>query len=206
MRLMKMIPIGAMVFALLPAPASADWLFTPYVGGLFGGDANFSDFDDADDEAEKRVSFGGQLGFMGAGIFGVEFDLGFTPNFFEDTVGPGNFEFGDSNVTTLMGNLILGAPIGGQNGVGFRPYATAGAGMIRTKINATSFFDEVSTSDFGINVGGGVMGFLSDNVGLRGDLRYFRSLQDSEPGDGDLDIDLGGFDFWRGTVGVTFRW
>jgi opacity protein-like surface antigen len=206
MRLMKMIPIGAMVIALLPAPASADWLFTPYVGGLFGGAANFSDFDDPDDEAEKRMTFGGQLGYMGAGIFGVEVDFGWTPNFFEDTVGPGNFEFGDSNVTTLMGNIILGAPIGGQSGLGIRPYATAGVGMIRTQIDASSFFDEVSTNDFGVNVGGGVMGFLSDNVGIRGDLRYFRSLQDNEPGDGDLDVDLGGFDFWRGTVGVTFRW
>ena len=38
-----------------------------------------------------------------------------------------------------------------------------------------------------------------------GDLRYFRSLQDAEP-DNDLDLSLGSFDFWRGSVGLTFRW
>jgi hypothetical protein len=53
-------------------------------------------------------------------------------------------------------------------------------------------------------LGGGVTGFFTDNVGIRGDLRYFRSLQDNEP-DGNLDLGLSGFHFWRGTVGVTFR-
>lgn len=205
MRLTTMIATGAMLLALLPRPAAADWLFTPYVGGLFGGNANFGDFEETGDEIERRMTFGGQIGFMGAGIFGVEADFAFAPNFFENTVGPGNFEFGDSNLTTIMGNVILGAPIGGQRGPGIRPYATAGIGLIRAKIKASTLFDELNTSDFGVNVGGGVMGFFSDNVGLRGDLRYFRSLQDNEP-DNELDLGLGNFDFWRGTVGVTFRW
>lgn len=205
MRPMKAILMGALLLALLPKPASAEWLFTPYVSGLFGGNANFGEFDDPDDEIEKRITFGGQIGFMGAGIFGVEADFGFSPNFFQDTIGAGNFKFGDGNLTTIMGNLILGAPIGGQRGPGIRPYATAGAGVIRSRITANTFFDELSTNDFGINVGGGVMGFFSDAVGLRGDLRYFRSLQDHEA-DNELDLSLGDFDFWRGTVGVTFRW
>jgi len=121
-------------------------------------------------------------------------------------VGPGNFKFGDSNLTTIMGNLIIGAPIGGQSGPGIRPYATAGIGVIRSNITANTFFNELNTNDFGYNLGGGVMGFFSDNVGLRGDLRYFRSFQDNEPGDDELDLGLGDLKFWRGTVGVTFRW
>ena len=47
------------------------------------------------------------------------------------------------------------------------------------------------------------MAFFNDNVGIRGDIRFFRSLRDADP-DG-LDIELGGFKFWRGTVGVTFK-
>jgi hypothetical protein len=197
--------MGALLLSLVSKPAAADWLFTPYVGGLFGGSANFGDFDDSDDEIEKRMSFGASIGFMGAGIFGLEADFGFAPNFFENTVGPGNFKFGDSNLFTAMGNIILGAPIGGQRGPGLRPYATAGVGVIRSRITANTFFNELNTSDFGVNVGGGVMGFFSDTIGLRGDLRYFRSLQDSEP-DADLDLGLGDFGFWRGSAGVTFRW
>ena len=52
---------------------------------------------------------------------------------------------------------------------------------------------------------GGINGNFNDNFGIRGDIRYFRSLQDNEP-DNDLDLNLGSFDFWRGTVGLTFRW
>ena len=51
-----------------------------------------------------------------------------------------------------------------------------------------------------------MIGFFSDNLGLRADIRHFRSLQDNEPGPGDLDLGLGDFKFWRGTVGLNFRW
>jgi len=45
---------------------------------------------------------------------------------------------------------------------------------------------------------------VRDNFGLRGDVRYFRSLQDDNGGD-DIDLGFGSFDFWRATVGATFR-
>jgi opacity protein-like surface antigen len=196
----------ALTAALWPAPASADWLLTPFVGANFGGNANFGVFDDFDDEVERRVDFGATLGWMGGGIVGFEVDFGYSPNFFQDTVGDANFEFGDSNVTTLMANLLVGAPIGGQSGPGIRPYASGGLGLIRSQVSSgTSLFNDLTTNDFGMTVGGGVTGFFNDNVGIRGDIRYFRSLQDNEP-DGELDLGLSDFDFWRGTVGVTFRW
>jgi hypothetical protein len=169
MRLVKWIVTGAMIIALTPAAASADWLLTPYLGGTFGGDADFGDFDDFEDEVEQRVTFGASLGWMGAGIIGAEVDFGYSPNFFENTVGNGNFEFGDSNVTTLMANLIVGAPFGGQSGPGLRPYAAGGVGLIRSQISGTSLFNELSSNDFGVNIGGGVVGFMSDSFGIRGD-------------------------------------
>ncbi len=57
-----------------------------------------------------------------------------------------------------------------------------------------------------MNAGAGLMGFFTDHVGLRGDIRYFRSFEDTDP-DTDVDFDLAGgdFDFWRGTVGLAFR-
>ena len=85
-----------------------------------------------------------------------------------------------------------------------RPYASGGVGLIRTSVaDADEFFD-IDDNSFGVNIGGGVMGFINDNVGLRGDIRYFRGLQDSDGGD-DIDLDFGTFDFWRSTFGVTFR-
>jgi opacity protein-like surface antigen len=188
-----------------PATASADWLFTPFIGVNWGGAATISDFDaDFEDEFERRMNFGASLAWMGEGIAGFEIDFGYAPNFFEQTTGDSDFEFGDSNVTTLMGNVVLGAPIGGQSGIGIRPYAVGGIGIIKSRIDDADQFFDVDKSSWGFNVGAGVTAFLSDNFGLRGDVRYFRSLQDEEQ-DGDLDIGLADFRFWRGTIGASFR-
>lgn len=201
MQLRKLLIISAFSLMLIPASASAQsWFFSPYVGANFGGNASFGDFDDFDDEVERRVDFGATIGWNPS-VVGFEIDLGWSPNFFEDTAGDRNFEFGDSNVTTLMGNLLLSAP----PGKGVRPYGSAGLGLIRSTVSsAGDLFNDLATNDFGVNLGAGVNGQFSDNVGIRGDIRYFRSLQDSSDDD-DIDVAVGNFGFWRGTVGVTFR-
>jgi len=188
-----------------PSKASADWLLTPFVGWNWGGTANLSDFGDFEDNFEQRANFGASFGYMGAGVFGWELDFGYAPNFFENTGGPGNFQFGDSNLTTLMGNVLLGIPVGGQTGPGFRPYAAAGVGILKSRIDSAGDLFSVDATDWGFNVGAGAMFFFSDNFGLRGDLRYFRSLQDNQP-DGQFDVGFADFRFWRGTLGATIRW
>jgi opacity protein-like surface antigen len=198
----KLVLIGALSLALLPATASAQsWFFSPFIGANFGGNASFGDFDDVDDEFEKRVDFGATIGWN-PNVVGFEVDLGWSPNFFEDTTGDRNFNFGDSNVTTLMGNLLISAP----PGTGIRPYASGGLGLMRARATVDDgVFNDLTVNDLGINIGGGINGQFSDSVGLRGDIRYFRSLQDNEP-DGEFDIGLADFNFWRGSIGLTFRW
>jgi opacity protein-like surface antigen len=201
MQFKKLVLISLLSLALVPSTAAAqDWFFTPFIGANFGGDMN-GDFGDTEDEAERRLDFGATLGWS-PGAVGFEIDFGYSPNFFQPTLGAGDFEVGDSNLTTLMANVL----VGGGPGSGIRPYGSAGLGLIRANVSdADGFFDDLSTNDLGINLGGGVQGQFSDNVGLRGDIRYFRSLQNAEP-DNDFDFDFGDLDFWRGTVGVTFRW
>ena len=188
-------------------PASADWLLTPYLGLTFGKSADFGDVGDLEDNFEKRMTFGLNAAWMGAGIIGFEADLGSTPNFFETTGGNANFKFGDSNVTTLMGNVVLAAPIGGTTGKGFRPYGSAGVGLLRSNVSGgrvgTRLFDDLSQNELGFNIGGGAHAFFADNIGLRGDIRYFRGLRKGD--DGGRDLDLDDLSFWRGTLGVTFR-
>jgi opacity protein-like surface antigen len=186
-------------------PASADWLFTPYLGVTFGGSADFGDVGTTDDNFERKVTYGFNAAWMGAGIVGFEVDFGTTPNFFQETSGIGDFDWGDNNVTTLMANLIVGAPVGGQTGVGFRPYGSAGIGLLRTSVGDTTLFDGLSTNDLGFNVGGGAHAFFNDNVGLRGDVRYFRGLAGDDTDDSLFDLRVRDLNFWRGTLGVTFR-
>ena len=75
-----------------------------------------------------------------------------------------------------------------------------------------ALFDQLSTNDLGFNIGAGLNGQFNDRVGLRGDVRYFRGLEqrtDDDPLEDDdfFDEDFGleDFNFWRATVGVTFR-
>lgn len=197
--------LALIITAAAPRPAAADWLFTPWVGLNWGSNVTFVDsVGDFEDELEKRGTFGASLAWMGAGAVGFELDFGYTPNFFESTEGDANFDYGDNNLTTLMANLVIGAPIGGQSGMGIRPYATGGVGIIRSRIGDAEDLFDITSNDWGFNVGGGIAGFFTDNVGLRGDVRYFRSLQDNEPDD-EFDVAIGDFRFWRGSVGVTFR-
>lgn len=184
---------AAVVLLLLSATtARADWLLTPYLGVTFGGDT-----------PKQQVNYGLSAAFLGAGIFGVELDASLTPNFLErDDDNFDDFEgIDDSNVATFMANVMLAAPSGTP---AFRPYAAAGAGIIRTRATSVGNFFDISENNFGVNVGGGIIGQFSDRVGVRGDVRYFRSIQDSDGGDA-IDLDLGSFNFWRGTLGVSFR-
>ena len=209
MQVRKLFVISLLSLALLPAPASAQsWFVSPFLGANFGGSASFGDFPDADDEVERRLDLGATIGWN-PNVVGFEVDFGWSPNFFEDTAGDRNFDFGDSNVTTLMTNLLISAP----PGTGLRPYVSSGLGLIRANVSGGALFDELSTNDLGLNIGGGINGQFTDNVGLRGDIRYFRGLEQRDDGDSlddddflDEDFGFENFSFWRGTVGLTFRW
>lgn len=194
-------------------PARADWLLTPYIGGVFGGASNQFTFNDTDDEFEQRMNFGLSVGYYSQGIFGIEVDYSAAPNFFQFTGGTNNFDLLDldSSVQTLMGNVVLALPVGGADGP-FRPYVTAGLGSIRTQLRSESdVFDELTSNDSGYNFGAGAHLLAAGRVGIRADVRYFRgfeAIDDEDPVDNPLfDQPFADevFNFWRGTIGVTIR-
>lgn len=192
--LKKCAMLAALALVLAPASARADWLFTPNIGAGFGGDAS----------GREHLSWGASIGWMGAGVFGWEADFAVTPEFFEGDDDDLDL-LDSSNVTTFMVNALVGVPVGGTTGGGFRPYFSGGVGLLQSNITAADELFEVDNNDFGFNLGGGAMGFMTDNVGFRGDIRYYRALSDPEE-DNEFDIDFGDFDFWRASGGVTFRW
>lgn len=185
-KVLAMCALTAALSAATVREAHADWLLTPYLGVTFGGDAD-----------KEQVNYGLSATVLGAGVFGFELDASITPNFFDTDSGV----IDDSNVSTIMGNVMLSVP---GSGPSFRPYAAAGVGLIRLKATSVGNFFDVDDNSLGINLGGGVLGQVNDRVGIRGDVRYFRSFRDSDNDQG-LDLDLSGFNFWRGTLGVTFR-
>jgi hypothetical protein len=182
--------IGAIALVLAPAQARADGFVTPWVGSAFGSNID-----------NGQTTFGVSAGGMGAGIVGGEVDLGWSPSFFGT-----KSDFGNNTVMNLMGNVIVGVPIGGQHGAGVRPYVVGGLGLIRTQIDGGTIANVSSSNNmFGWDAGGGVMGYFSDHVGLRGDLRYLRATSDLKTGVTTLDLSGNSLHFWRATVGVVFR-
>lgn len=176
----------AIVFVLAAVagirPASAQGFITPFVGFNFGGDsANCLSLTNCQ---EKRTNFGVSLGTLSA--FGFEEDISYAKNFFGDTPGT------DSSVFSAMSNIMISVPAGPV-----RPYVLAGVGLIRphvsTSLASLASFDK---NAFGYDIGGG-MHVIVGHVGVRGDLRRFKTLQDiplfrSQP-----------LAYWRGSVGLT---
>ncbi len=180
-------PAIAAIILLAPSVARADVWITPYIGSSLSID--FAGYDPG-----RAWHYGGALTFLGGSGFGVEVDVAYAPRFFE----PGNdnvFNFdGDGNLTTLMANLVWAVPT-----PGVRPYVSAGAGLMRSRLEAPLDLFEYTDSGFGVNAGAGVR-VGGPRMAVRGDVRYFRQLNDISPFSA---INLGQFSYWRGTVGLS---
>lgn len=192
MRIVSCIPLLTLLLALgMPSPSRADVLITPFAGVSF-----------LDDDTKR--TFGASVGF--GGLIGLEVDASQTRIGTYEEVPLVDLT---ADITTVMANLVVRVPAGPV-----QPYASAGAGLIRlsgdVRVPFLGSVASVSARDLGINVGGGLHLFPSDNFGIRGDVRYFRSLGDLTLNDltdiGGLDdLPLPRLDFWRATAGITFR-
>jgi opacity protein-like surface antigen len=100
----------------------------------------------------------------------------------------------------LTASLVGGADL---PGTGVKPYFLAGAGLLRTNVDFANIADDTSYTNFAILLGGGLNVYLTDHVGLRGDLRYVRRLE-RQSDVGIIPI-ASNFDFWRAAVGLNIR-
>ena len=109
---------AAAALALSPVQARAEGYISPWVAANAGTGFNGNNLGRSFDNG--RAGIGTQVGAMGKGIIGGELDFGWSPSFFGTTN-----DFGNNSVIDVMGNLIVGIPIGGTHGAGLRPYVTA---------------------------------------------------------------------------------
>ena len=192
----RVIAIALVAITLAPVPARADVMFIPFFGVNFGGDSG-KEFSEAFDTSQ--YNFGASLAFMGAGVFGVEADFGFSPDFY------GKTEIGGSNAFTATGNLIIGIPFGGQKGFGVRPYGLVGAGLLTSKSDFGAGVAEIDENNVTWSAGGGVLIFFGTRAGIRGDVRYFRTFDDLEILGLPIAQSPGKVDFTRTSLGLVLR-
>jgi opacity protein-like surface antigen len=186
--------VAAIMTVLAPIQARAEGYVAPWLGMNWGTGSNID---------HGRRALGVDLGAMGAGVIGGEVGFGYSPSFF-GTVN----DFGHNTVIDVMGNLIIGVPVGGTRGAGIRPFVTAGVGLVRTQIDGGTFAGASSEKNnmLGWNAGAGVMGYFNQHVGVRGDIRYLRGFKDLATGT--TDINLNGnnqLHYWRLQAGVVLR-
>ena len=188
--------VVAIAITLAAAPARADGFFIPFFGVNFGGDSG-KQFTEAFDTS--NFNFGASLGYMGGGVIGFESDFGYSPNFY------GKTDQGGSHAFTATGNLLIGVPFGGQKGFGVRPYGLVGFGVLNSGSDFGTSAIDLGQNSMTWSAGGGVMLFFGSAVGLRGDLRYFKTFDDLEILGLPIGQSTGKVDFTRGSLGLVLR-
>jgi opacity protein-like surface antigen len=187
--------IAAVAFVCAPTPARADGYVSPWAGVNFGYNNDLTRTCSSG-SCGQSWSWGVDAGWMGAGVIGGELEFGWSPDVYGNAV--------DNHVWDLMGNLIVGIPFGGQHGAGVRPYVTGGLGAIHTKIVGGSAASSLDNTDFGYDLGVGANGYFSQHLGIRGDVRYFRTAN-ADFNTTNASVGLGQFHFWRAAVGLIIR-
>ena len=195
---------------LTPSPARAEWQFTPFLGYTFNGSTSLIDFGLVNNQTandEPHIDFGGSVALLGEGPIGLEGYFAYTPDFFEskqfNIVLPRTL---GSRTYAVMGNVVLTIPRS-WNRYGLRPMLSGGVGLIHAAAEDQLDVLSYSLNLVGVNVGGGAVGFVSDRVGLRFDVRYFQNI--SGVPDEDLPrLTLGEplrLRYWTATFGVVLK-
>ena len=173
--------------------ARAQGFISPLIGYDFGGSARCPNLSPSLASCQdKKINASVGFGAMG-NVLGGEEEVAYAPSFFGSAAGL------DSSVLTLMSNLMIVPKIGPV-----RPYVLAGIGLIKTHVQLTT--GSVLTTDnnfFGWDLGGGLMGFFGDHVGLRGDVRYFHSFQNLTVAG--LTFSSPSVNYGRASVGLIFK-
>lgn len=191
------------------------WFASGFAGSNFGHNAQ-----------PASPGFGGSVGYLMRDRLGAEFNFDISPDFEMQ-----NNPYGEDvrpTVNAYMFNAVLAVPIGAERE--WQPYASAGAGAMTLRSGlvpngSTNAFDP-DDSRFGVNAGGGVMGFLG-SWGFKADIRFFRaegtysptSVAVTSPTPSPLppalsnstansvaNGTLAGLHYWRANAGIVLRW
>lgn len=183
-----------------PATARAEFFVVPFFGIKFGGSTSIVDLELA--AGKKKLVLGVGAMKIDDGMFGFEAEFGNIAGFFgnaevaaiEPLVKPGSY------VNDLTGSLILTLPPGATGG-GLRPYAVVGGGLIHAEAEDIIEVFQVRRTVPAINLGVGAFGMITNNVGVRFDVRHLRSLS--------KDAAVGGIGrriaYSRFTIGLLLR-
>ena len=149
-----------LTLVLFARPAQAQGFVSPFFGYNFSGDAGCPNITNCED---KHANYGVSFGAIGS-VVGFESELAFSKDFF------GASAVQSTDVFTFMANFMFAPKFGPV-----QLYGLGGAGLIRTVVDSAGQNED--QNQVGWDVGGGIIGYFTKHIGIRGDVRYFHSFQ-----------------------------
>ncbi len=191
--------LSLMLVALATPVRAQDIFAVPFAGVKFGGSTSIFDLEFAADK--KTFTMGASVVVLGNGVFGYEVDFGYMPNFFKNEESPPVYKPG-SYVIDLSGGVLLALPEAVTGG-GLRPYAMVGVGLVNAQAADVLEIFQIRRTVPAFKIGIGVQALLlTNNVGIRADLRHVRSFTDD---DGSLARVGRRISYSRFTIGLLLR-
>ena len=191
--------LTAFLLAATPATAHADFFAAPFMGMKFGGSTSIVDLEFA--SAKKKFSMGAAVMNIADGFLGYEVSFGYIPGYLEADDAPLPLVKTGSFAVDLTGSALLSLPPSFTRG-GLRPYGAIGAGFVHAQAEDLFVTFQVRRTVPVASLGGGAIGLFTNNVGVRFDYRYFRSLTTD---DGSLARIGRRISYSRATVGLFLR-
>jgi hypothetical protein len=157
---------------------------------------------------DTRFNFGGAVRLIGEWPVGLEAYYVHTPGFFgAPTVNIDLPRIVESRTYALMGNVVLTTPLS-WNRYGLRPSLSGGIGLMHASASDQLQIFPYRFNLLGMNIGGGAVGFVSDHVGVRFDLRYFRNIKGVALDELEFPVTVGDplrLRYWTIGFGVVFK-
>ncbi len=187
MRLMTRLLLTASLLALPAAAHAQKFQVSPFAGVTFGGDTT-----------RTSGTAGLSATWMAMDWLGVEGEIAHTPNLFEQD----GFTINRS-LTTFSGSLVVAVP--GMDSGRLKPYAVVGLSSLMPHLAEAGDLSEREGSVLALSLGAGITAFVNDHVGIRGDMRYFRGIQDSDLDTNVFGVKFSEYSFVRTTLGLVVR-
>jgi hypothetical protein len=129
-------------------------------------------------------------------------DIGYGAGFF-DPASDALDLIASSHVLTVTGHA--GAIFARDDDARLVPYVTGGFGWMRQQARDREGLAAVTRNDPSLHFGGGVNVMLTQYLGVRADIRNFRSLRDPFDTPDPIVQDLDRVSFWRFALGAAIR-
>ena len=186
-RLCSLGVIAAALVALSSTEARAQGFFIPLIGYDYSGDSTCPDFTGCEN---KKLNYGVAIGRLGRST-GFEQEFAYAKDFFGVHQGSG--------VLTIMSNFMIAAKIGPV-----RPYVLGGVGLMKAHVDlGPGAFLSFTNNTPAWDVGAGVIVFIGQHFGVRGDFRHLYSFQNVEGLNLSTDNKL---DFGRASIGLVLAY